>query len=309
MRTFSFLLAAAGRARLVGRNGEMRQPEQDPLPHPSAKEEAPPTGPDWLRDRYCIDPDEAPLWVRDRLVLLGPDAATVRYLARAKREKLGWLRTFAQRALSRLVLSHYDANALLRAYPMHLLGTHQWRRLLGSARGTRLLDVGAGTGDITAQLAPLFCEVHTTETSRLMAQALRKRGFPCYELDLAEGVPLATYEAVACLNVLDRCRRPAQLLANLERTLEPDGLLILSVPLPYSPVVFVGPYALDPDELLPIEAQTWMAGAVQLVEYVQHATSLVLRSLTRVPYLTGADGKCDLHVLDAALAVFAAPRP
>jgi hypothetical protein len=73
------------------------------------------------------------------------------------------------------MLSDYDANALLDFYAMHLLSTAQWHALLGPHAHGRLLDVGAGSGDVTASLAPLFDAVTTTEASRGMARRLRVR--------------------------------------------------------------------------------------------------------------------------------------
>ena len=66
----------------------------------------------------------------------------------------GRLRTYAQR-LARLYLSDFDANALTGMYRMQLLPPGAWRRLLGAHAGGRLLDVGAGSGDVTCALAPL----------------------------------------------------------------------------------------------------------------------------------------------------------
>lgn len=54
----------------------------------------------------------------------------------------------------------------------------------------RLLDVGAGAGNVTQQLAPLFEEVVTTEVSSMNAVRLRQRGFVCVE------TPVPTEEAV-----------------------------------------------------------------------------------------------------------------
>jgi hypothetical protein len=43
----------------------------------------------------------------------------------------------------------------------------------------RLLDVGAGDGTVTAELAPLFGEVLATEVSGPCVRAIRRRGIPC----------------------------------------------------------------------------------------------------------------------------------
>ena len=84
-----------------------------------------------------------------------------------------WAQSVATTAL-RATLSLTDANGLVGRGSMHVLSTAQARTLLreqpaaagGAAadapRGV-LLDVGAGDGSVTAQLAPLFEAVVATE--------------------------------------------------------------------------------------------------------------------------------------------------
>ena len=95
-----------------------------------------------------------------------------------------------------MVMSRTDANALLGRGQMHVLTTEQARRLLGHWEGPserdsgesaatvgpwRMLDVGAGDGNVTRQLAPLVDEVVTTEVSTGMVRRLRAGGFRCAE--------------------------------------------------------------------------------------------------------------------------------
>ena len=57
-------------------------------------------------------------------------------------------------------LSEYDGQAALDAPAVHLLSTAQWRGLLApQPAGAAALDVGAGSGHITEQLAPCFTAV------------------------------------------------------------------------------------------------------------------------------------------------------
>ena len=125
----------------------------------------------------------------DKFIDLGVDAEWLTAVAALSQERHGWWRTHMQR-FARLYLSDFDANALTRMYRMHLLPRGAWQRLLGErAPGTataRLLDVGAGSGDVTAPLAELFDEVVATEVSRGMVKRLRQRGFRCHALDLSE---------------------------------------------------------------------------------------------------------------------------
>lgn len=43
----------------------------------------------------------------------------------------------------------------------------------------KLLDVGAGDGNVTRRLAPLFDDITVTEASKYMGNRLRGRGYRC----------------------------------------------------------------------------------------------------------------------------------
>jgi SAM-dependent methyltransferase len=258
---------------------------------------------DGLRLRHTCDRELLPARLAERFVELAPDAETERYLARAAGARAGRLRTALQSMLC-YALSDFDANALLGMYPMHLLGRSQWTKLLGDGARGRLLDVGAGSGDVTAQLAPLFSDVLAIEPSRAMAWRLRRRGFRCSRIDVAEHpVPGAPYEVISCLNVLDRCARPQTLLAKLVSSLGPNGRLVVALALPYSPFVYDGPLTLDPIERLPCDQPIWEHAVTALVERVLEPLSLRVVSLARAPYLSGGDARLAIYELDDVIVV------
>ena len=133
-----------------------------------------------------------------------------------------------------------------------------------------------------------------------MARRLARRGYHAYRVDVAEdGVPDAPWQAIACLNVLDRCARPLTLLERLREALAPDGQLVLSMPLPYAPLVFDGGSTRDPDEPLPLaDKESWEAGAAALVERVLVPSGLEVEAFARAPYLSAGDAYHPLYVLD-----------
>jgi len=222
----------------------------------------------------------------------------------------GRLRTYAQR-LARLYLSDFDANALTGMYRMQLLPTSAWRLLLeGHGRG-RLLDVGAGSGDVTAALAPCFDEVEATEVSRGMARRLTKRGVRCHALDVTEA-PLAdaSFDAVSLLNVLDRCPKPRQLLRHCLQSLKPGGVFIVALALPYRPFYFDGPRTPEPLERLecdpgapPGATAKWEDGARRFIERDLLPLGLQLDCFARAPYLSAGDSARPLYELDDVVAV------
>lgn len=242
-----------------------------------------------------------------RFVELPIDAEWLTALAAIAQARQGALRTYAQR-VARLYLSDFDANALTGMYRMQLLPSGAWRRLLGERARGRLLDVGAGSGDVTGPLADCFEAVETTEVSRGMVKHLQKRGFRCHAVDLSEA-PLegvGQFSAVSLLNVLDRCRKPHALIRRCISLLEPGGTLIVALALPYRPFYFAGPSTPDPEEWLscdPRVAPTWEDGARRFIERDLLPLDLALECFARSPYLSAGDSRKPLYELDDVVVV------
>jgi SAM-dependent methyltransferase len=257
--------------------------------------------------RYDCDRAALPRALSERFLRLDLGEEGRSYLEHARATRPGRAKTAAHRTL-RLFLSDFDANGLLGMYPMHLLGTSQWRMLLGKDAIPRHLDVGAGAGDVTRTIAPLASETVTTETSRVMARNLRRLGFRCIETDLAESaVPDPAYDLMTCLNVIDRCARPESLLKNLRGALSPGGRLVLATPFPFDPFVYRGPRSVDPQERLAVPREDWEPSVTALVGNVLEPLGLEVLTVSRVPYLCRGDADRPLYVLDDALVVCRKP--
>ena len=108
----------------------------------------------------------------------------------------------------------------------------------------RLLDIGAGTGGVTLQLAPLFEEVpHCTEVSAACVRRMSARGLN----SLQGGDPIAAlepiglgesdFDVVTIFNVLDRAPQPLTLLRQSRKLLSDDGRVVVAVALPFNPYV------------------------------------------------------------------------
>lgn len=217
----------------------------------------------------------------------------------------GALATAMHRVLRRYA-SDYDVDAWLGMHEMFLLGTKAWQRLLGREHiGGSLLDIGAGRGDVTATLAPLFDEIVATETSAPMARKLRTRGYRVHAFDLAAHPlsPSQSFKAIALLNVLDRCARPRSLLENAISHLAPDGDLIIASPLPARPHVDVGGHTVDPDEPFLADGESFEQALASLVDRVLRPQGLAVRAWTRTEYLARGDRDCARHALDAVVLV------
>jgi 2-polyprenyl-3-methyl-5-hydroxy-6-metoxy-1,4-benzoquinol methylase len=234
------------------------------------------------------------------------DAATRDFVEHAEARPHGALRTTLHHVLRRY-FSDFDVNAWLGMYPMFLLGGNAFRALLAASGGDaqgRLLDVGAGSGDITAAVADGFREVCVTETSRGMARKLARRGFCPLHVDLSESpAPGAPFDVITLFNVLDRTPLPRTLLTHLRESLAPSGRLVVATPLPFAPFYYDGPRTREPHETLGLAGETWSADAERLVRHALPECGLEPLLLARAPYLSGGDARRLLYVLDDAILV------
>ncbi len=259
---------------------------------------------DYPQTSLVVDLTQLGQSLRTTFVALVPDAVQREFVDRSRATPHSRLLTLSHRIL-RTFISDYDVNGLLGMYPMHLLSTAQWRVLLGSKPGDRLLDVGAGDGGLTRQLAPLFTSITTSETSRSMARRLKRQGYACLERDIAIGPFDDKYDCVTCLNVVDRTPRPRQLVVTLADALEPGGLLALATPLPMRAFYYDGPRTLEPKEALSAPGPSWERSATQFVDAVREvAPRLTLRSWTKAPYLSWGDSANGLYELHDFVGVW-----
>ena len=233
-----------------------------------------------------------------------PDAL----IAAAEAHRLTSVKAMALRAM-RQVANHYDAAAWLDAYRLVLLDTAGFDALLPEAPRRTLLDVGAGTGEVHAELARLFESSVATETSEGTARRAREKGIDCRTIDLGR-VPWpddSRFDAVAMLNVLDRADRPLTLLDRAAQLLGPGGHLILASPLPIRAHVHRAGGTSDPDEWLGVEGADFESALSCLVESVLRKRGFSLVRWTRTPYVSSGDPRAARYELDDAILVLARP--
>lgn len=151
-------------------------------------------------------------------------------------------------------MTQTDVNGVLKRGSMFILSEDQLVTLV--TRGgfnmpthgfAKVLDIGAGDGMCTERvqkslhrmvnetlgtsspLPPIF----VTETSWIMRKRLEKYdNFTVIEVD--EVNKLSGVDLVTCLNVLDRCADPIQMLRDIHSILSPTGRAIFALVLPYS---------------------------------------------------------------------------
>lgn len=234
-------------------------------------------------------------FLRSRFVQCGLDADTRAFL-QSSTEKSNWLGTQILHALARLFLGWFLTKTTLNGFlgrgSMFVFSRDQFLRLLrlDAEAATlpafsSLLDVGAGDGNVTAAIAPLFGQVDVTERSPAMRRILARRGF----------------------RVLDATTlKPAEGGEDDDERAKlawPTGRLVLAVVLPLSQYVEGGT---QPIELFQVRGSTLEQQAQSLYRDVLVPAGFVLDAWTRLPYLCEGDLEQAYYWLDDVVMVLRA---
>ncbi len=100
-------------------------------------------------------------------------------------------------------------------------------------------DLGCGTGQVSAALAPFVARVVAVDASAAMLQAAKKRLHGCGNIDLRRGeleaLPIddGRLDAATLMLVLHHVPEPARALAEVARVLAPGGRVVLVDMLPH----------------------------------------------------------------------------
>ena len=107
-------------------------------------------------------------------------------------------------------------------------------------RGSRVLEVGCGEGQLGRRLCELGCEVHGVEVVPAAAAAAARAldRVTCADVERAPlDYPAGHFQLLLCGDVLEHLVDPWGTLARLQRLLAPGGVLVCSVPnVQYFPV-------------------------------------------------------------------------
>jgi len=171
----------------------------------------------------------------------------ISYLGRTYREgkKIGWKDGFkALRAMTKYWLM--DDVYAEDEYGSHILHSleraqrfNRWMaESIAPHVGARVLEIGAGIGNITSWLLPrdfyLASDINPHYLHYLRNFALGKPYLQVDRIDLEDPACFAPwqgrFDTVVCLNVLEHVRDPVLSLRNMASALEPGGRLVLYVP-------------------------------------------------------------------------------
>lgn len=245
-----------------------------------------------------------PLFVQSHL-----DADTQAFLQKSV-EKSGWLFTQLYHSFFSTIFSHFisrtSINGFLGRGSMFVFSEDQFRKLLQinpDWKGERLLDLGAGDGGVTEVMASHFREVYATEVSPPMRWQLQRKNYKLLEINEWHKTGFQ-YDVISCLNLLDRCDEPVQLLTTIKKSLVPgSGRLILAVVLPFQPFVETRGKWVRPAEHIHVKGKTWEDQVTNLSDDLFQKVGFEVEAVTRLPYLCEGDMSQDYYVLDDAVFV------
>lgn len=265
---------------------------------------------------------------KSKFIELTTDDATKKWLDEA-RENASRLWTQIWHVVARLFLSMFmtqtDLNGFLRRGSMYVLSEHQFKQLLtaggfnqnnfsNNQKMIDLLDIGAGDGAVTVRLAKsvilsgtsILLKVFCTETSFFMRERLQERKFTVVE-SIRD---VSNVHLISCLNVLDRCSDPFEMLKDIHDALVFNGRAIIALVLPYSHYVEKNPTHMPNELLLP---ETWtqkrhghtVPFEAELVEFFRQLerNGFCIESWTKAPYLCEGDIRQSFYWLTDVVVV------
>lgn len=265
----------------------------------------------WYQCNLTSMPEE----LQEKFVQLEADNDTLVFLEQSE-DKSDWIFTQIWHSLAKAVLSLFmtqtSINGWLQRGSMFVVSFQQLLKLILGPTWTTspqwssdsLLDLGAGDGEVTARFASAFQHVYVTEVSPTMQTLLKRRGFQL--LDIDKWSSHRKYDMISCLNLLDRCDKPIELLGDIHSALNPGGLVLLALVLPFSPYVESGSADHKPQQLMPIKGRGFEDQVTSFVANVLTPAGFEVVRWSRVPYLCEGDLRQSYYWLDDSIFILRA---
>ena len=241
--------------------------------------------------------------LQNKFVLMTEDAETQAFIQSSIAQSESWLTqswyNLAKTVLNWFSYTHTDMNGILQRGSMFVLSTKQLQSLFDHAQvllppASVMIDLGAGDGKVTQKMAPFFTQIFATETSRPMQKLLKNYNITVLPVD--QWMTRMKYDFIACLNLLDRCDRPIDIIKDMKEALNPRGLVLVAIVLPFKPFV-EAKENYEPTQVLQITGETVMQQVESLVRIFEQ-NGFNLLAWTRLPYLCEGDMVHSVYYLD-----------
>ncbi|XP_001865541.2 methyltransferase-like protein 9 isoform X2 [Culex quinquefasciatus] len=252
-----------------------------------------------------------------------PDEITLQWIEQSRLEssKL-WLQLWhlLAKAFLSVFMTQTDVNGILRRGSMYILSDNQFQTILTNSglknlanngnNTIRVLDIGAGDGEVTARLVNAISllvpdsniTLFATESSWVMRSRLAEK-----QIQVVEEINvLNNVDFVSCLNVLDRCIDPLALLHEIYSVLAPDGRLMVALVLPYSHYVEKNSSHLPLRPLLdhwPNHTGMSIEKEIEAFFKKLEIVGFTILSWTKAPYLCEGDLRQSFYWLDDIVVV------
>jgi len=248
---------------------------------------------------FLLTPGTLPSDIADKFITNTVDTGMKTFLTKCEAATAATARLMFNAFMQSMMkpcVSTTSINGFLNRGLMYIMSTEQFREHLLQGRGESgmgpmesLLDIGAGNGDVTAQLGKLVSgQIYATEASPVMQWRLKSRGYKC--LGITEWVKPKFYDVISCLNVLDRCDRPEDLIKDLRDSVVPGtGRIVIAVVLPFRPSVETGSRWVAPSQKLSVKGSSAHQHARSFAKDVFEPLGMKVEAMSRAPYLCEGD--------------------
>uniref|UniRef100_A0A183BYX1 Chromo domain-containing protein n=1 Tax=Globodera pallida TaxID=36090 RepID=A0A183BYX1_GLOPA len=196
-------------------------------------------------------------------------------------------------SLLSVFLTKTSINGLLDRGRMFIFSHSHVRAFLAlpddwSPIGRRMLDIGAGDGEVTAKFVPFFGNVWVVEASKIMEWRLARRGFTVLPMDKWERS--GPYELISALNLLDRHNMSRFAFCRFN-----DASVSRGRSLPVSEI--------------PTKGSTFEAQVNTLIQNVLRPSGFAVIRWTKLPYLCEGDLSRAFYTLEDAVFLLNATVP
>jgi hypothetical protein len=128
-------------------------------------------------------------------------------------------------------------------------------------------------------------------------------------LGIEEWVKPQFYDVISCLNVLDRCDKPKELIENLRDSVVPEtGRIVVAVVLPFRPSVETGSTWAPPTEKLNVKGATAHQHCKSFATDVFEPLGMKVEAISRAPYLCEGDITQPYYLLHDYIFVLSVPE-